>query len=94
MIRSVLMQKVRDIERRSADNTRVLDAILGHLEQSRWPCLSRVKRLLFDLIFAVLILILVFARVAWRNLAAIALITCAALAWAIVQSVLNALFAN
>lgn len=89
MIRRVLMQRVRDIERRSEENARILDAILGHLEQSRFPLLGRIKRLAFDLVFAAVILFLVLARVCWRNVVAIVLVAVIALLWGIASELVG-----
>lgn len=87
MIRGIVLQKVREIERRSEDNTRTLDAIVNHLEDSPHSAVRCIKHLLLDILFAVVVVVSVTVRVCWRNLAAISLVICAAVVCIVVYEV-------
>ena len=88
MIRDVLEQKVRSLERRAVESSGYLDAILAYLEESRYPLLRHAKRLLFDLCFTLLVLLCVLVRLCWRNLGSALMLACAAALWTLASNLL------
>ncbi|QGN68063.1 crescent membrane and immature virion formation protein [Equine molluscum contagiosum-like virus] len=89
MLRDVLAQKVRGIEQRSAESSSYLEAILAYLEESRYPLLRHAKRLLFDLLFTLLVLCCVLSRLVWRNLGLALCAAAAAALWVLADQLLH-----